>query len=295
MSVLTDSNQYACSSRVRGVFRYLLQKNDHREVREKLERFLSPESLIRGEETGEISRGMIKGTINECVKMELLNAIITDGSESIIEINPILSEQMRSKTKGDQLLPQTLASLMINRQNAANQNLALVISWYLTQDAYNAPGNWPRFEQALLEQIGADKLSMNDARYSQFADWICFLGFAWRHNLKGQDLLTPDPTAYLRETVKSLLAKDSQPISLGEFINKLGEYCPVFETGAFRDEIENKVKFRETSQHLSSTTSLALLRLDNEKSIKLSTRSDAPVYTFPDGQQVQSFTHIKLI
>lgn len=294
MSVLTDSNQYACSSRVRGVFRYLLQKNGQREVREKLERYLSPESLIRGGEADDVSRSMIKGTVSECLKMKLLIAD-DDAPEPTVMINPELPEQSRSKAKGDRLLPHTLASLMINTVSDANRNLALVIAWYLAQDAYAAPGNWPDFQATVLQQIGAERLGMNDARYSQFADWICFLGFAWRHNLKGNDLLTPDPTSYLRSALKTVVVTGRQPQGLGEFITKLGEYCPVFETGIFRLEIEKKVKFRETEQHLSSTTSLALLRLQDEKLIQLSTRSDAPVYTFSDGQQAQSFTHIRLI
>jgi len=293
MSVLTESSQYACSSRVRGVFRYLLQKNGQRESREKLERYLSPESLIRVGADDGLARGMIKGSISECLKMELL---ITedDSAEAGVAINPDLPEEARHKSKGDRLLPLTLASLMLSNQRDANRNLALVITWYLVQDALSAPGNWGVFEQALIKQVGADKLGMNDARYSQFADWVCFLGFAWRHNLKGQDLLTPDPTSYLRGAIRGLLVKGDQPLPLGQFFKELGERCPVFETGKLRVEIENRVRFRESDQHVSSTTTLALLRLADEKAIKLSSRSDAAVYTFPDGQQIKSFTHISL-
>ena len=293
MSVLTDANQYASSSRVRGVFRYLLPKTGQRESREKLEKFLSPESLIRGGDTDTTSRSMIKGTINECLKMGLL---IEDreGDEAIVAINPELPTEARSKSKGDGLLPKILAGLMMTADRDANRNLATVIAWYLTQDAYAAPGNWPEIQAALLQQVGADLLGMNDARYSQFVDWICFLGFAWKHNLKDKDLLTPDPTAYLRVTIETLIPqRGGQPVSLGDFILKLGTQCPIFETGVYRVEVENKVRTRETEQHLSSTTALALLRLQDEKVVELSKRSDAPVYTFPDGNQSQSFSHIK--
>jgi hypothetical protein len=293
MSVLTDASQYASSSRVRGVFRYLLPKTGQRESREKLEKFLSPESLIRGGDTDTTSRGMIKGTISECLKMGLL---IEDreGDEAIVAINPELPTEARSKSKGDGLLPKTLAGLMMTADRDANRNLATVIAWYLTQDAYAAPGNWPEIQAALLQQVGADLLGMNDARYSQFVDWICFLGFAWKHSLKDKDLLTPDPTAYLRVTIGTLIPqRGGQPVSLGDFILKLGTQCPIFETGVYRVEVENKVRTRETEQHLSSTTALALLRLQAEKVVELSKRSDAPVYTFPDGNQSQSFSHIK--
>ena len=293
MSVLTDANQYASSSRVRGVFRYLLAKSGQRESREKLEKFLSPDSLIRGGDTDTISRGMIKGTINECLKMELLIEG-REGDDTIVSINPELSADARSKSKGDGLLPLTVAELMLTGEREANQNLATIIAWYLAQDAYAAPGNWPEMEAALLQQVGADLLGMNDARYSQFVDWICFLGFAWRHSLKDKSLLTPDPTAFLRSAIPSLITqRKGQPTPLGDFIVKLGTHCAVFETGDYRVKVENKVKTRETEQHFSSTTALALLRLQDEKVVELSKRSDAPVYTFADGIRSQSFSHIK--
>src|ERR1051326_1019299 len=105
MSVLTDANQYASSSRVRGVFRYLLPKAGQRESRDKLEKILSPESLLRGGDTDTTSRGMIKGTINECVKMGLL-VEESDGNDSVVAINPELLPDARSKRKGDATLPQ---------------------------------------------------------------------------------------------------------------------------------------------------------------------------------------------
>ena len=293
MSVLTDANQYASSSRVRGVFRYLLPKAGQRESREKLEKFLSPESLLRGGDSDATTRGMIKGTISECLKMGLL-VEESEGDDSAIAINPDLPSEARSKSKGDGLLAHTLVGLMMTTEKDANRNLATIIAWYLAQDAYAAPGNWPEIQAALLQQVGADLLGMNDARYSQFVDWICFLGFAWRHSLKDKVLLTPDPTAYLRGAITTLIPqRGGQPVSLGDFISKLGTHCPIFETGAYRVEVENKVRTRETEQHLSLTTALALLRLQEEKVIELSKRSDAPVYTFPDGNQSQSFSHIK--
>src|SRR5262245_4028075 len=98
MSVLTDANQYASSSRVKGIFRYLLHKDSRRESREKLEKMLSPESLLRGEDGDARSRGMIKGTINECLKMRLL---IEDSESGDISINPELPRDSLNKRKGD--------------------------------------------------------------------------------------------------------------------------------------------------------------------------------------------------
>src|SRR5262249_17493690 len=122
------------------------------------------------------------------------------------------------------------------------------------------------------------------------------LGFAWRHNLRGENVITPDPTAYLRNGISNVIEDPGgEALPLGDFISKLAAHCPVFETGAFRVEIESKVGRRTTEQHLSSTTALALCRLQEEKIIQLSRLSDAQVYVFPDGEQSQTYSHIKRV
>lgn len=294
MSVLTDANQNASSSRVKGIFRYLLHKDNRRESRDKLEKMLSPDSLLRGEDGDAKSRGMIKGTIGECLKMHLL---IEDPETGTVSLNPELPRDSLNKRKGDVMLPFTLAGLMLTTENNANRNLALVIAWFLTQDAYKPLGrSWDKIEPILRDQVGSGLLGMNDARYSPFVDWVCFLGFAWRHNLGGENVITPDPTAYLRNGISVVIEEqggDSLP--LGDFFGKLAMQCPVFETGVFRTEIESVVGGRATEQHLSSTTALALFRLQEEKIIHLSRQSDAQLYIFPDGEQTQTYSHIKRV
>lgn len=291
MSVLTDANQYASSSRVRAVYRYLARAKDNREAREQLERRLSPESLVKGGDEDTASRAMIRGTINECLKMKLITG---DGDD--VTLNPDLPEEARRRPSGDASLPVLLAGLMMTTENDANANLCALVAWYLAQDAYAAPANWAEADVAIQRQGAAACLpEMNNARYSQFEDWICYLGFAWRHALGEKKVLTPDPTAYLRKSLAPFLEGErGRAVPLGDFVKRLGASCPVFESGSFRNVVESALEPRESDAHLSSCTSLALLRLKDEGIVELTTRGDAPVFVLPDGDRVQTYSHITL-
>lgn len=291
MSVLTDAHQYATSSRVRGVYRYLIKRKNQREKRETLESLLSPQSLT-GETTP--TRPMVHGTISECIKMQLLYEDLESGE---LYLNQNLPVEALDPVQGDQILPFTLATLMLTTENNSNENLALVISWFLAQKISDAPKDWTQFEAQLFAQTGAGRLGMNDARFSQFLDWICFLGFAWWHSLQGERVITPDPTAYLRRSVKNIFsAETSDTMPVREFMNRLAEKCPVFENGAFRSRIESesKVEARDLSR-LSTTTTFGLLSLRDEGVIELYKLSDADVYILPEGERLQRYSHIKFI
>jgi len=135
-------------------------------------------------------------------------------------------------------------------------------------------------------------LELNDARYGQFEDWSCYLGFSWRNALAGTQVLVPDPTTYLRQNLENLFEHPlDQQIPLGEFITRLGKYCPVFETGQFREEIEQQIGLRE-STYLSTNTSIALRRLAEDGFFKLERLSDAPVLVLSDAPGGLGVSHI---
>jgi len=282
MSILKDP--YVTPSRVKGVTRYLLQARGKREKRETLEAILSPTNLLSrgGERT--ISRNMVQATIRECIKMGLLK-------ESEDGIDVAINSELQ--IKDDSSLPIVLSKLLLSTpEYSENHDFAKVLAWYLTQDLFDAPGNWQETEQQLREQIGAELLELNDARYGQFEAWSCYLGFSWRNALAGAQVLVPDPTVYLRQNLASLFAKQlGQRIPLGEFITRLGKYAPVFETGEFREEVEQQMGLR-ASNYLSSPTSTALRRLAEEGLLKLERLSDAPVLVLNDAPEDPGISHI---
>lgn len=272
MSILKDP--YVAPSRVKGVVRYLLAAKGQQEKRDTLEALMSPEALINKGEDRRISRNMVQSNIRECIKMGLLEES-EDGS--VLSINSKLNLNEAS-------LPSVLVQLLLNTPDyTENHDFARVLAWYLAQDFFEASGNWPQAEQHLRTQVGSDLLGLNDTRFGQFEDWSCFLGFSWRNSLAGNPVLVSDPTAYLRQSLGNLFeGVANQPVPLGEFINRLGRQCPAFETGTFREEHEDQLESREPN-HLSSVTSIALRRLEEEGYVKLEKLSDITVWVLQDG------------
>ncbi|MCY6493402.1 protein DpdG [Leptolyngbya sp. GGD] len=298
MSVLKEGT-YTVPSRVIGVCKYLLQVRNQRENRDKLYQILSPETLLarrdktassasssKREDATKTSRQMIKTVVRECINMGLL---VEDGED--VAINPILN------LKSIKQLPTVISNLYLSSENAENHDFAKVLAWYLAQDFYNAPGNWQSAEPLLRQQVGSDLLELNDIRYGQFDDWICYLGFGWQFALsKNSSITVPDPTTYLRENLKYVFAgKANEQISVADFIDRLGEYCPVFETGYFRDQIEQQIP--RDQNVLSTITSMALCRLVDEGVLKFERLSDSsvPLFILLDGTEEIRVTHVNWI
>lgn len=283
MSILKDP--YVSPSRVKGVVRYLLQARGKREKRDTLEAVLSPSSLASKGSDKEPSRSMVQATIRECIKMGLLEE---NQDKAEVTLNPKL------RLEDDSSLPTVLSRILLSEsEQTENHDFARVLAWYLSQDFFDAPGNWQEMEQKLREQIGFGLLELNDARYGQFEDWSCYLGFSWRNTLAGIQVLVPDPTEYLRKSLKQLFESQTyQQISLDELIVRLSKYCPVFEMGEFREEIEQQkqIGWRE-SNHLSTVTSIVLRRLEDEDLIKLERLSDTSVWVLSDGSKDPRISH----
>ena len=65
-----------------------------------------------------------------------------------------------------------------------------------------------------------------------------------------------------------------EKIHIKDFLSDLGKKYPIFETGKFRSNIENRLKVPRESNQISSTTTIALLRLQHQKLITLERSSD---------------------
>ncbi|AFY67280.1 protein DpdG [Geitlerinema sp. PCC 7407] len=284
MSVL--KNVEATPSRIRGVFRYLLNTRGQREKKSSLERILSPDYFVKDKPEKD-RYSMARAAINEGIKSGLF---ISDNED--IALHPNLPVKAKNPQFGDEFLPTVLSQLFFNLDNYENHDLAILCAWYLHQDIFEAPTDSESMVESFSEQVGAIQISglsdgetykLNDERLRQFEYWFCFLNFGWRHSVLGKKAIVPDPTNYLRKVLKDVFKqKNSELIPVNEFILNLGRYCPVFESGAFRDEIEQKVGQREHN-YLSSVTSVSLRRIEEEGLIKLDKLSDTAVWVFLDG------------
>ena len=285
MSVLKTGR--ATHSRIRGIFRYLLQAPKQRENKEKLTRLLSPDKL--SEDKTE-KYPMFNDSLKESIKCGLL---IKDNDD--IAINSDLSAEARNPKTGDKLLPDTLVQLFFASDNEDEADLGRLIAWYLAQDIYDAPGTWEEVEQRVAEQRVAESLDLkisSDSLFGQLADWMCYLGFAWGHALGSNKRIVPEPNAYLKRNLKELFQGEAQAkLSIAEFVDRLAKKCPVFETGKFREQVEEKIGFR-LPNHLSTSTAFALFRLQDDGCIQLIKESDADLFILPSGDKEAGFSHI---
>lgn len=283
MSILKEP--LATPSRVRGIVKYLLQTKEKQEKREILERVLSPNELVKGAPS---PRPMLRKTIHELIKVGLL-----EEDEDKIVINPSLLEDVRNPQFGDQLLPNTLAYLFFASNNQDEEDFGLVCAWYLAQDIYEAPGTWEEVEQQVSKQGVGNLLKMsNNTLYGQMDDWMCYMGLVWGHALGGKRVIVPDPTVYIKRNLKDLFQGQVRgKLQIREFIDRLGEKCPLFETGKFREQVEEKIGFR-LPNHLSTSTAFALFRLQDDGCIKLVKESDADLFIFTGVGNEEGFSHI---
>jgi len=286
MSVLKTGR--ATHSRIRGIFRYLLQAPKQRENKEKLTRLLSPDKL--SEDKTE-KYPMFNDSLRESIKCGLL---IKDNDD--IAINSDLSAEARNPKTGDKLLPDTLVKLFFSSDNEDEEDFGRLIAWYLAQDIYDAPGTWEKVEQRVAEQRVAESLDLkisSDTLFGQLADWMCYLGFAWGYALElNKKILVPEPTAYLRRNLKDLFQGEAQAkLSISEFIDRLAEKCPLFETGKFREQVEEKIALR-LPNHLSTSTAFALFRLLDDGYIQLKKESDADLFILPRVGNAERISHI---
>ncbi|MBW4667350.1 MAG: hypothetical protein KME60_07925 [Cyanomargarita calcarea GSE-NOS-MK-12-04C] len=280
MSVL--KTQKAQSSRIQGIFRYLLQIKGQRQRRDLLENILSPDKLVEHipdnkekPKDKKMSRPMFNDSLRESVKCGLL---VKEDEE--ISINPSLPEDARNPLLGDKLLPDTLAHLFFASDNEDEEDFGRVCAWYLAQDIYDAPGNKDEVELQVNTQKVGDFLKMTSSPFfSQMDDWMRYIGFAWGHTLGGKSVIVPDPTAYIKRNFQRLFNGEEE-ITIQDFIHRLATQCPLFETGKFREEVEAQIGQRQTN-YLSTTTAFALFRLQDEGDIKLERQSDTDLMILP--------------
>jgi hypothetical protein len=274
---------FATPSRLRGVYRFVLHAPKQSVSRETLLKMVAPSALWKSPDKDKPD--MAIATLNEGVKAGLF---IEQGDD--VALNPALPTNCLHPATGDAALPDALAQLMVHGEE--NQDFARMGAWYLAQDTLRQVGNWNDVEEAMIRQSGSPMFKMNSARYGQFEDWFCFLGFGWLHGTSG---LVPDPTAFLRRQLPGLFDRGpgmERPIA--QIMADLAERWPIFEGGRIRRETDLQAPARE-SQVLSPATAIALFRLQLDGMIRLDYKSDAQGLQLPKGGSHFAYTHVTLL
>jgi hypothetical protein len=281
---------YAVPSRVKGVIQLLVRERGQRVKRETAEALLSPTSLAGVQDTDENDEedeqeteqdglGMIRGTIDECIRLSLF---VEAGD--FLCLNPELPGEVRDAGTLASALPGTILDLIF-RSGSENEDVSASLAWFLAQDALSAPGSWGEFAEALTSRGAAEVLKFNGTRYGNFRFWSRYLGLAALVGMPGsttklEQRLMPDPTDCLRRLLHRVLAPGRR--TAAECLRDVSAVCPLFEGGAVRDTMDRFGSPREEA-HLSSSTSLALLRLEEEGSIAMAMLSDANAVVLVDG------------
>ena len=257
---------YSVPSRVLALCDFLLGCPQMRERRTVCESTLMPDGLL----TGEDKRPMVRAVINESAKLGLI-----ERNDEDIQIAPDAPRILRTQKTDRRFWPLAFMELLI--QSEENHDMLLALTWWLSLPVLSAPGDWTTIDMSPKWRQDASNLGpMNDVRYTIFASWATYLGFAWRQAKQQDRWLVPNPTKHLLLRLQAEMGSKAREFEALEFVRKLADWCPILDGGTFRKTAEGKGLCEPLEPtRLSSTLSLALLHLEEEGYLDLTHAADA--------------------
>lgn len=213
---------------------------------------------------------------NDDLFNDLLNATIESGI--LVHEHDLfsLADQTPSGMKVDKKsvkanFPMLFADFVLqaNLPNGDENSFALLAAWFLKQDPLTLPlsSKKDRLVAKMLD-AGFDVQTLrlnNNAQQDNFIAWCNYLGLCTLLH----ERMIPDPTTFLRRHWKEFkdLAK-SKKIRVIDFYNKVGQLCPVLDSGAVCEKIKDKVP-TYPEDYFSKSLSLAMIRLEAEGFFKI--------------------------
>lgn len=173
------------------------------------------------------------------------------------------------------------------------------LAWTLSQDIYNfSDVSADAIETVEHQQIKSGKfIFLNRTRWPGLRSWARYLGFG----VGDERTFLIDPTLAVREELPSIL-NGTKAVPADVFLNDLSVRLPVLDNGIYRNEVESSLNEetwrRVLPGHLSMSLSLALRRLELDKTIALDAKADAGQGVSLTGRNYRtwtSFTHIRLM
>jgi hypothetical protein len=248
--------------------------------REHLSALVGPSNLARLADAGE------DNAFSDCLNAgeELGLFQLTDGTVRLMESN------------GNRLSFLSLAEIRVveapETTNVTTGWLAGAIAWMLCQDPRQPlPWGGSAATMRLKKDLGGGlNFGMtNDSRYQQAVYWAKALGYVDRIS-SPEDAVIPDPTPAVLRRLPLLLPEDGQrPIR--SFLSGLALNCPVLDGGRLRAEVEAASGVVREPFVLSSSLSLALLRLKHRGELRLDYLDDAQA-VFVDGLDGGRASHV---
>jgi hypothetical protein len=291
MSVITS---FTCTpTRLLILVRLLAGTSSHSLDRSDILEALAPRSLRPGDpETTTVDE-----IIGEAEKLGIIR--LADGRCELLKEVPTRPSRFR------EWLHRTLTDPKAAHQHGQGE-FGRALAWFLMQDPSEAlPSRSVDTSDSPAARIGRDfgiqraetpfELT-NNARFQNFAYWARYLGYAWFLDVEARTLYVPDPT----EAMKGELAKADdllkRQVGVREFAGRLGELCPVLETGEVRVEVEDLLppdKRRSLERAgFSKSTSVALLNLEKTGFLSLASLADSPAVVLESLSGHRPISHV---
>ncbi|AOS46098.1 hypothetical protein Verru16b_03194 [Lacunisphaera limnophila] len=198
-------------------------------------------------------------------------------------------------------------------EKAKAADFTRAVCWLLAQDIYSMSFvGWEEVEKMLMQQLPADLLGddqqnlrfiTNRERWAPLKAWTVWFGFAWNGSYPGK-VLVVDPTVAIRESLPEVFPRSGSTLTGRELVAALAEAIPVLDGGAYRVEIESRLREQTgpdawvapPNNQLSTSLTRALLRLIEEGTLKAVPKADAPedtrvLLTGRNGAALQHFSH----
>ena len=220
--------------------------------------------------------------------VEMLNLLVI--KEDIVYHN-IENKKIKNK--------EIIKRSLFNIEDTKNYSFNVSLAWLLVQNPKELisfkdnVGN--RFLRDLTEQI-PDTEFTNNARFQHFVYWCEYLGFVNKISISGETYISPDPTQAIKNELE-LNFKKGESIPVKDFFVKLSSFIPMLEYGVIREKVNSMLRdgLSLPSDTLSYSTSLAIIRLEQQKIISMESKSDAEVVTLLDGTNNKRISHIKYL
>ncbi len=267
-----------------------------------------PGDTIKDKEGDTSSSARLRATLNRWTSLGLFAE--TDGK---IKLN-FAPARAETSERFALRLPGICCGLLLQREQALplwpnegvvseesigrSADLCRGLAWCLAQDIYTLPSIYNEVEDVVRYQIEVGRfIFLNDTRWSGLRSWARYLGFA-----TGDDSgLIFDPTIAVRAQLKEVI-QEKESLAAAEFVSRLAARLPVLDKGIYRSEVEQALKTQTwrppASDHLSSSLSFALRRLQKQGTIALESMADAGsrlALTGQFGRTWQDFTHVRLL
>jgi hypothetical protein len=217
-----------------------------------------------------------------------------DGDGELLHITDMIYKLLHRQPL-QEMLPVVVDQLLLQPEVGGKENrFATLCAWLLAQPTSWTSQGQGDLQNRLTEQ-GMD-LTYYGVTNSSCLDnvlyWAKYLGLIWQAKDEGGKAIVPDPTTYLRRHIDIVLPQ-AEVVDAHEFRRRVGQLCPVLDSGVIRTQVLEKLQLRGAkpwpSDQLSDALSLAIRGLSEMKLLRYGYRNDARVFlTLSRGERIAS-------